>query len=126
MVVHPSSEEMEDRATEESSVNEKVAVSSLLLVRATPFASADARESSVKLGSRYLGMTTVAVFFGESELAKSKTWTGLFLVLVVISTIEQVAMGDMVLVLEVDSKAIIDIDVLFEKISKRLTVIDSE
>jgi len=110
--VDPSSVEMDDRLAEESSVHEKVAVSVLLvLVRATPLASAEARESSLKSGRKHLGMTTIAVFFGGSELVKSSTWTGLLgLLLVVYSKAEHVEMGDMVIAAEVDSSAnIIDI-----------------
>lgn len=106
--VHPSSsDKTEERDTEESSVQEKVAVS-MLVVRVTPLASAEAREPSLKLGSRYLGMTTMAVFFGESELVKSITWTGLWVLLVVNSKTEQLVMGDMTLAGEVESSANID------------------
>lgn len=109
--VHSSSSvKTEERDTEESAVQEKVAVSTLL-VRVTPLASAEARELSLKLGSRCLGMTTTAVFFGESELVKSITWTGLWALLVVNSKTEQVVMGDMALAGEVESSANIVIDV---------------
>lgn len=107
VVVHSSSSvKTEERDTEESAVQEKIAVS-MLLVRVTPLASAEARELSLKLGSRSLGMTTTAVFFVESEPVKSITWTGL---LVVNSKTEQVVMGDMALAREVESSANIDID----------------
>jgi hypothetical protein len=50
----------------------------------------------------------MAVFFGESELLKSTTRTGLLVLVVLNSKTGRVVMDDMALVLEVDSKAIID------------------
>ena len=101
-----SSVEMEDRSSEESSVQAKVVFSVallLLLVRAAPLASADASESSLKLGSRHLGMTTIAVF-GLSERLKSITCLGLLLLAWNSSTAQEVA-GDMAPRVTVESSA---------------------